>query len=277
MMEILSSSFKREVQLFALKAALLGSAVQLVGVHQFDKNIAQAAYEAATSDSDNDDNHSYYSESLPDPSIVWASQSQTAESISNSVTSIGGPDFAPSATTQSMLDAQIPKILALRPQYEEAEARTGVPWFALAAMDYRENGNNPSKSACAGEGLGQECVDQGFVIGDNKLETLIWTAEHSKEYYFKITGRTFDSSNGITIEDLTVLLTGHARGTAPGLPSLENKIDFSYNSAFMNENLDFMKWENNSTINPDDRTRGRSMENLGAMTIILGLAQYELL
>src|SRR5579862_5982117 len=44
---------------------------------------------------------------------------------------------------------------ALRPTYVAVAQRQGVPWQALAALDYRESANDPDRSALAGEPLGQ--------------------------------------------------------------------------------------------------------------------------
>ena len=53
------------------------------------------------------------------------------------------------------LDAgTLERINALKATYESVGRDAALPWAALAAVDYRESGNDPARSALAGEPLG---------------------------------------------------------------------------------------------------------------------------
>lgn len=75
-------------------------------------------------------------------------------------------------TTAKMDAAGLARIEALKPVYQEASAKTKVPWQVYAAIDYREDNNDPNKSMLGGEPLGQPAVDSGKTPY-TKLESIL--------------------------------------------------------------------------------------------------------
>jgi hypothetical protein len=81
-----------------------------------------------------------------------------------------GAPLAP--TTAKMDTAGLARIEALKPIYQQASAQTKVPWQVYAAIDYREDNNDPNKSMLGGEPLGTKAVDSGQ-IPYTKLESIL--------------------------------------------------------------------------------------------------------
>lgn len=75
-------------------------------------------------------------------------------------------------TTAKLDAAGLARIEALKPIYKQASEQTKVPWQVYAAIDYREDNNNPDKSMLGGEPLGTPAVDSGKTP-HTKLESII--------------------------------------------------------------------------------------------------------
>jgi len=80
--------------------------------------------------------------------------------------------------------ADLPQVIidgvnALKPSYDQAGAENNVSWALLAAIDYRENGNDPALSALSGEPIGSINPDTGAVTS-SKLDSLHQAAAHVK-------------------------------------------------------------------------------------------------
>ncbi len=71
-------------------------------------------------------------------------------------------------------------INALKPMYEQVGRDTGLAWSALAAVDYRESGNDPDRSALSGEPIGAANPDNPGVTTTTKADSLRLAADHLK-------------------------------------------------------------------------------------------------
>lgn len=78
-------------------------------------------------------------------------------------------------TTTKLDDQAKSKIEALKSVYQEAAAQTKIPWEVFAAIDYREDNNDPNKSMLGGEPLGTRAVDSGNTP-TTKLESVLMGA-----------------------------------------------------------------------------------------------------
>lgn len=89
-----------------------------------------------------------------------------------------GPGLAV-PTSADIPPSMMTAINALKADYEAAGAATGVAWSALAAIDYRENNNDPTRSALSGEPIGATNPDSGAVTS-SKRDSLVRAGEHIK-------------------------------------------------------------------------------------------------
>jgi hypothetical protein len=64
------------------------------------------------------------------------------------------------------------RINALKASYETVAKGAQLSWAALAALDYRESGNDPGRSALAGEALGSANPDHPEVTTSTKEDSL---------------------------------------------------------------------------------------------------------
>lgn len=75
--------------------------------------------------------------------------------------------------TNTKLDAAtLGRINNLKSTYLTGAEQTGVRWEVIAALDYREDNNNPNSSILGGEPLGQKATDSGYAPA-TKLESII--------------------------------------------------------------------------------------------------------
>lgn len=86
-------------------------------------------------------------------------------------------------------------INALKADYEAAAQTASVPWMLLAAIDYRENGNAPDRSALSGEPIGTTNPDSG-VVTSSKRDSLDRAAEHLKAMASSVYGAALTASSG---------------------------------------------------------------------------------
>lgn len=75
--------------------------------------------------------------------------------------------------------SMVAAINALKAEYESAATATNTSWALLAAVDYRENGNDPTRSALSGEKLGTTNPDSG-VVTSTKADSLVRAGNHLK-------------------------------------------------------------------------------------------------
>ncbi|MGH7196920.1 MAG: M15 family metallopeptidase [Candidatus Saccharimonadales bacterium] len=66
------------------------------------------------------------------------------------------------------------RINELQDVYQQASTETKIPWQVFAAIDYRENNNDPNKSMLGGEPLGRPSVDHPELAPKTKLESIIF-------------------------------------------------------------------------------------------------------
>ncbi|HET7486498.1 MAG TPA: CHAP domain-containing protein [Acidimicrobiales bacterium] len=84
----------------------------------------------------------------------------------------------PVAASTDLSPATVAGIEALRPLYQEAAGPVGIPWPLLAAVDYRESGNDPVRSALSGEPLGTPNPDNPSLTTTDKADSLARAAQH---------------------------------------------------------------------------------------------------
>jgi len=86
-------------------------------------------------------------------------------------------------------------INALKPNYEQVAAEKNLSWALLAAIDYREDGNDPNQSALSGEPIGATNPDSGAVT-TSKLDSIVQAADHMKEMAASVYGVTLTAASG---------------------------------------------------------------------------------
>lgn len=142
-----------------------------------------------------------------------------AVNVSNDVAPVTAPEVThmPSGiglelgdSMRGQIEAALPNIDALRSAYEEVEARTGVPWEALAAIHYREANNAPDRSMWAGEKLGSVNPDHGDVKSSDLVENGVEAAESLKGFAAKAYG--VEVGPNMDADDLKYLFLTHNRG-----------------------------------------------------------------
>jgi len=100
---------------------------------------------------------------------------------------------------------------ALKPSYELAAEAKGVPWTLLAAVDYRESGNDPNRSALSGEPIGEPNPDNPSTTTSSKLDSLERAAEHLKAMASSVYGVELSASS--PAEDVKAALLAYNRGS----------------------------------------------------------------
>ncbi len=118
----------------------------------------------------------------------------------------GGP--LPASTDLS--PATLAGIEALRPLYQEA-APVGIAWPLLAAIDYRESGNDPARSALSGEPLGTPNPDNPSVTTTDKADSLARAARHLVAMGRSVYGVELGPSS--TDTDVQLALLAYNRGS----------------------------------------------------------------
>lgn len=105
------------------------------------------------------------------------------------------PAGTPVPSSTDLSQATIDGVNALKPDYEAAGAAAGVPWTLLAAVDYRESGNDPNRSALSGEPIGSANPDNGAVT-TSKRDSIDRAAEHLKAMASSVYGVALTASSG---------------------------------------------------------------------------------
>lgn len=121
----------------------------------------------------------------------------------------GCPAGAPVPSSADVAPSAIEAINALKPMYEQAGAGGDVAWSVLAAIDYRENNNDPNRSALSGELIGATNPDSGAVTS-SKLDSLQRAAEHVKAMASSVYGVTLTAASGG--EDVKKAFLAYNRG-----------------------------------------------------------------
>ena len=103
------------------------------------------------------------------------------------------------------------RINALKGAYEAVAQRKGLGWAALAAVDYRESGNDPARSALGGEPLGSANPDHPEVTTTTKENSLERAADHLRELAASVYGvEVSPTSSG---QDLQLAFLAYNRGS----------------------------------------------------------------
>ena len=103
------------------------------------------------------------------------------------------------------------RINTLKATYEEVGSATGVPWAALAAIDYREANNDPARSALAGEPLGSANPDHPEVTTSSKADSLQRAAGYLKGLAASVYGVTVGPAT--SGQDIQLAFLAYNRGS----------------------------------------------------------------
>jgi hypothetical protein len=98
----------------------------------------------------------------------------------------------------------------LKATYEDVATAKALPWAALAALDYRESGNDPQRSALGGEPLGSPNADHPDVVVTTKAESLQRAAQSLKDLAASVYGISLGpASSG---QDIQLAFLAYNRG-----------------------------------------------------------------
>jgi hypothetical protein len=100
-------------------------------------------------------------------------------------------------------------INALKPMYEQVAAEKDVSWAVLAALDYRENNNNPNSSMLSGEPVGVPNPDNPTTTS-SKLDSAQQAADHFRAMASSVYGVTITAASGG--EDVKLAFLAYNRG-----------------------------------------------------------------
>jgi hypothetical protein len=120
----------------------------------------------------------------------------------------------PGAAVPSSVDlgaSTIEGINGLKPMYEQVAVEKDMAWAALAALDYRENNNDPNRSTLSGEPIGQANPDNPGVTTGSKLDSVQKAADHFRAMASSVYGVTVTSSTGG--EDMKLAFLAYNRGS----------------------------------------------------------------
>lgn len=159
-----------------------------------------------------------------------------------------------------------PKIDRMMPVYEEVEKLTGIPRQILAAIHYRESGNDPNRSVWAGELLGSVNPDQDVVKSPEITENARSAAEHFRMMAKAVYGLDMGMNN--TVEEYKKGLLSYNRGSMY-VDAGQNINDSPYINRCLREEYVNMIWPD-SKAEPAS-VRGYANSALGAMVIVSGL------
>lgn len=98
----------------------------------------------------------------------------------------------------------------LRPVYEEVAGQKALPWPLLAAIDYRENNNNPDRSTLSGEPIGTPNPDNPGRTTTSKKQSVELAADHVKAMASSVYGVTLTATS--TEDDVKNALLAYNRG-----------------------------------------------------------------
>lgn len=162
---------------------------------------------------------------------------------------------------------QKPKIDALKSTYQAVGESEGVPWEVLAAIHYREAGNDPNRSPLAGEPFGTPNPDHPEITVDNIEEGIKYQAEFVKSLVKGVYGVNV-KPQGMSFEDLQKTFLAYNRGSRyngyQGMPVLSPDVSPYVMNGYDAQHMR-MRW------NPPQDTVSGVDANLGAMTIFAAL------
>ena len=101
-------------------------------------------------------------------------------------------------------------INALKPAYEAVASAAGLPWAAVAALDYRESANDPQRSALSGEALGAPNPDHPDVTSSTKQDSLDRAAAALKDLAASVYGVALGPAS--TGQDMQLAFLAYNRG-----------------------------------------------------------------
>ena len=145
-----------------------------------------------------------------------------------------GPCSGPVSAAADVPPATREAINALQADYEGVASAKGLPWPLLAAIDYRENSNDPSRSTLSGEPIGTANPDNPGTTTTSKRQSIELAADHIKAMASSVYGVILTASSGD--EDIKQALLAYNRGyiykragaTADQSPYVMNQADAAH-------------------------------------------------
>lgn len=164
---------------------------------------------------------------------------------------------------------QIKKAEVNKDVYLEIERQTGVPWQIMAAIHFREGGNDPNKSMMAGEAIGSVNPDQKRVVGKTLLENGIHAATHLKNMARDVYG--IEVKPGMPTDELAKAILAYHRGRMYKRAGQDPyRSPYISNGMPGHENMTF-PWSGEPA-----RTKGRKDARPGALSMLVGLGYIEI-
>lgn len=204
-------------------------------------------------------------EVLPQPKVIHESLApQKTKEAQVTVEAVKSVKLPPES--QAQLEGQLSAIRALQPTYESAAKQVGLPWQVIAALHYRESGNNPSRSVFAGENIGSINPDHGDIRGQTIEENLVQGAEFLKGMAKSVYG--VELGLNPTKTELTKAFVAWNRGYM--YARVNQSVETSpYAMNGLDQAHLHMTWPN--TVAEPQSTRGLPNAQLGALTVAVGL------
>ncbi len=175
--------------------------------------------------------------------------------------------FAPNDEIKNKLQDQKEVIMPNVSVYQQAADAVGVRWEALAALDYREAGNDMNRSAIAGEDFGTVNPDTHEVMPTNKLDSLKAQANILVE---KARQLSITLTKDSTVEDYARAFLRYNRGNMYDAANT-NYTDSPYVMNGIDADHTWMHWPNSSA--EPKSTRGKVNKQLGAVPLYMYLRQ----
>lgn len=183
----------------------------------------------------------------------------------------GSADFSGSSVTDKgkQLFSEVEgTIKELQPNYQEAAEAENIPWQMLAALHYREAGNDPGASIGSGEPLGSSNPDSNDVWPTDKTENYKRGAQHLKEMAKMVYGIELTATS--SFEEMRDAFVAYNRGFM--YKRVNQDPDTSpyamnyYDAEHAGGDGEGMVWPGNAS--EPGSTQGKVNKQAGAMTIM---------
>jgi len=188
------------------------------------------------------------------------------------LTTGGSTSFPP--TTAKVEGQTLQRIKDLQATYEQAASQTKVPWQVYAAIDYREDNNDPNKGILGGEVIGTPATDSGK-ISSSKLESIVGKNggfEHLRD--LAKAAYQVDVTKPMTFEQLQQAFVSYNRGRtyvhAHVSPDLSPYVMSNYDEA--HKNMVYPDIPPDPSIGDKGETLHGKDTRLGAMAVYANIA-----
>lgn len=151
-----------------------------------------------------DNNILYYNPDASEPEICTPTATYS-----------GGTINLPTETINKLVAMKVKELAEQNmSSYKKAEQKTGVPWYMLAALHFREGSMNPRKSIADGEPItGKQYTSMdGVKIGANLDDDAVFAAEHFIEMARMVYGINIGRSGTLTTGEIGNAFLAYNRG-----------------------------------------------------------------